>query len=248
MPHAPAVDTVQYWTGYIPSPNINAMPRFGVAVRLSDSTVLRASWAMIYAPYSAEILDAQMLGNALILPSFSVTPQMTAATNSTQSDAPVFPNTYSWFGGPPSASRNSFFAIHKMRIPHSDQEMLAIEHSFDPSTSFTASAIVSRGYSLWNVYDLNLATPARGANYGFNNAAGQNVGLFSTPVFTAVTDTNYAHIYNVDNGDSSWYAGLTAQFKRRISQNFSVEADYTWSHAIDDVGNPIGGLAGAASV
>jgi len=147
----------------------------------------------------------------------------------------------------PGYRRNSFFAVHKMRIPHSNQEMLALEHSFDPSTSLTASAIVSRGYSLWNVYDLNLAKPTRGANYGIDDVNGKNVGLFSTPIWTTVTNANYAHIYNVDNGDSSWYAGLTAQFKRRFSQNLSVEADYTWSHAIDDIGNPIGGLAGAAS-
>ena len=243
-PRAPAEDSVQYWTGYIELPNINAMPRVGAAVRINDSTVVRGSWAMIYSPYSAEVLDAQIMGNALILPGFTVTPQMTPVTGSSQTAA-IFPNTFTWFGGPPSAARNSFYGEHKLRIPHSNQEMLAIEHSFDPSTSITASGIVSRSSDLWNIDDLNLAPPTVGANYGVNNAAGQNVMEFSTPIWTQTTNANYAHIYRIENGGSASYAGLTIQLRRRMSQSLTFQADYTWSHAIDNLGNPIAGIAGS---
>ncbi len=244
-PKAPAEDAVQYWTGRIELPNINAMPRLGLAVRINDSTVVRGSWSMFYAPYSAEVLDAQILGNALILPGFTVTPQMTAASGTTQNGAVVFPNTYTWFGGPPSGSRNSFYGMHKLRMPHSNQEMVAIQHSFDPSTSLTLSAMMSKAYDLWNITDLNLVAPSKGATYGVYNAAGKGVMEFNTPIWTQLTNTNYAHIYRLENSATASYAGLTLEFRRRMLRSLSFQAAYTWSHAIDDLGNPINGIAGS---
>ena len=50
-----------------------------------------------------------------------------------------------------------------------------------------------------------------------------------TPIFGAVQQYSSAGVSN--------YNGLTASFNQRVTYGFSVQASYTWSHAIDEVSN-----------
>ncbi len=53
-----------------------------------------------------------------------------------------------------------------------------------------------------------------------------------TDVFTAVTQYTSGAVSN--------YNGLTATFTQRLTYGFSIQANYTWSHAMDEISN--GGL------
>jgi hypothetical protein len=50
-----------------------------------------------------------------------------------------------------------------------------------------------------------------------------------TPIFGAVQEYSSAGVSN--------YNGLTASFSQRMTYGFTVQASYTWSHAIDEVSN-----------
>jgi Carboxypeptidase regulatory-like domain len=78
-------------------------------------------------------------------------------------------------------------------------------------------------------YGLNAYCPPSACPNGF-------VGLPSAPANAALaTVTQY-----LSAGTSS-YNGLTVSLQRRISQGFTFNVNYTWSHALDDVSN--GGVA-----
>jgi hypothetical protein len=58
------------------------------------------------------------------------------------------------------------------------------------------------------------------------------VGLPSTP-----TDPRFSTVTEVSNPGVSNYNGLTVDFTRRVSKSLQVQANYTWSHALDDISN-----------
>jgi hypothetical protein len=57
-------------------------------------------------------------------------------------------------------------------------------------------------------------------------------GLPTTPL-----DQRFSTILEVSSPGVSNYNGLTASFTRRFSNTFQIQANYTWSHALDDVSN-----------
>ena len=57
-------------------------------------------------------------------------------------------------------------------------------------------------------------------------------GLPPVPV-----DQRFSTVTEVSNSGVSNYNGLTASFTRRVSNNLTVQANYTWSHALDDISN-----------
>ena len=65
------------------------------------------------------------------------------------------------------------------------------------------------------------------------DAAGANVGSYSTPVYTSKADSRYSKILLSENGGQSWYNGLALQLRKRMSHGISGSIAYTWAHAID---------------
>lgn len=225
LPQPTLANTRYYQTGYVNSPNVNADPHIGVAYLLGSRSVVRASFGMFHTPHSGELLDALFLGNGIYQPHVEITPS--------QSGAPLFPAVLS---AAPSGTVDLMYASAKLRNPYTKQTTLAIDRELGHGASITASYIGVRGVKLWDVVDMNLPDPTKTATYTINDANGQKVGTFTTPVWTARNDPSYAHIFQVLNGGSSWYRALTVQFRQRFGKNLSAHATYTWSHAIDDLG------------
>ena len=93
---------------------------------------------------------------------------------------------------------------------------------------------------LWTATDLNLAAPTKTETYTVDNANNQATSTFATNVYTARNDTAKAHVYQVENGGSSWYDAVAVQLRKQVARTLSVQASYTWSHSIDDVsGTPV---------
>jgi hypothetical protein len=61
-------------------------------------------------------------------------------------------------------------------------------------------------------------------------------GIYST-LPTAPADRSFATVGEYTTNGVSNYNGLTASFQRKFANNFSAGANYTWSHAMDEVSN-----------
>jgi hypothetical protein len=224
-----------YWqTGSVNSPNINADPRIGFSFLLDDSTVLRASFGMFHASHSGELIDALFLGNGVYQSGIQVNPAQTGS--------PAFPNALT-SSTIPKGALDILYASNKLRAPYNKQTTLTLERHIGHGATLSASYLSSAGVKLWTVEDLNLGSTST-AVYSVADGNGKNTGTLTLPVWTARSSSDYGHVYQVNNGGSSWYHALAIQFRKRMAHGFAAGASYTWSHAIDDVGGTLvtGGL------
>ena len=215
-------------TGHIPAENKDFAPRASISYSISDKTVIRAGYGIFFARYHGNMLDTLFLGNGRYQTSISINPS--------QPGAPVFPGILPSATGLPSGSIKLEFAAPDFRNPYTQQGTFAVEHQFGRDVALTTSYIWSRGIGLYAQRDLNLGAPGPTETYTVQNAAGANVGTYTTPVYVIGNrvDPRYSSILQVENGGQSWYNALAVQLTKRFSHGFQGQVAYTWSHAIDD--------------
>jgi hypothetical protein len=234
LPQPTEVASSYYQTATIATPNIDFAPRLSLAYQAAPRTVVRIGYGWFYEPMPGQLLDTLFLGNGIYQTSLTVNPNQTGA--------PVFPNGVSSTSIPANTT-NLMYGSSKLRNPYVRQTSLALERTLSRDTTLTVSLLHNRGYKLWSLTDINLVAPTVSKTYAVDNAAGQQVSSYTTLLWNTRNDGTHAHVYNVLNGGSSWYNAAVVELRRRMSHDLSVQATYTWSHAIDDVGGPL--VAGA---
>ena len=228
LPQPTEASTSYYETAGFSAPWLDFTPRAALAYMVNDRTVVRAGYGFYYAPFPGQLLDNLFLGNAIYQTNISVNPN--------QSGAPAFPNVVLSATKIPAGTTNVEYAVSKLRNPHMQQGNLSVEHRVGQDSTLTAGYIMSRGYRLWTSQDVNLTAPTKTETYTIDNSAGQAIGTYATSYFTARNDVNSAHVYQVDNGGSSWYDALTLQWRTKMHRDFDLWASYTWSHSTDNLG------------
>jgi hypothetical protein len=225
------VNTSYYLTGSIATPDFNLAPRFGAAYQLNQKTVLRAGYGWYYQPVSGQLMDALYVGNGIYQSNILVTPTLTGA--------PVFPNIIPNTGSIPNGSLNVAYGLTNFRQPYIQEMYLGAEREIARDTTVTLNITHDRGYRLWTTEDYSEApaySQTTTETYNIENAAGQVVGQYTTPFWSSKGNSNFAHVFQIENGGSSWYNAANLQLRKRMSHGMSVIATYTWSHAIDDMG------------
>jgi hypothetical protein len=214
-----------YQTASIASPNLDIMPRVGAAYQLNSKTTIRAGFGFFFTPFYGQLLDALYLGNAIYQTSIQITPN--------QTNAPAFPSVIG--AKIPGNTAEVMYSTSKLRNPHTEQINLGIVRELPFGTSISLNALDVRGDRLWTVSDDNLAAPTKTGTYTIDDAAGNKVGTFLLPVYTAKNDATISHAYDVQNSGSSWYDALAVALNKRLSHGLTLQAAYTWSHSIDIV-------------
>jgi hypothetical protein len=228
-PQPNLVNTSYYQTATIAAPVVDFAPRVAIALQADDRTVVRAGYSWFYAPMPGQLLDALFLGNALGQTSITVNPN--------QAGAPLFPNVLAPASAIPSGATNVMYAASKLRDPHTQQYHFAVERSLTSSTTLSVNAIRQHGFKLWTLNDVNLQNPTVSKTYSIvDSATGVQTGSYTTLLYTARNDPKSAHVYNVLNEGSSWYNAASVELRQRLWHGLSLQASYTYSHSIDDVG------------
>ncbi|MEO8592159.1 MAG: carboxypeptidase regulatory-like domain-containing protein [Candidatus Solibacter sp.] len=226
LPQPPSANKDYPDTGSIPSASKNFSPRFNLSYSPNDRTVFRLGYGIFYARIHGNLLDTLYLGSA--------NAQSVIFINNTQAGAPLFPNALSSGAGLPTGTVNLNTADRTFHNPYTQQGTLAVERQLTRDMGLTVSYIWTRGIGLFVQRDLNLANPVGPYTYLIADAAGNNVGSYSTMVFPGRRDSRYGKILQVENGAQSWYNALAVQFQRRFSHGFQAQVSYTWAHAIDN--------------
>ena len=222
-------------TGRIPEFKKGWAPRVGFAYSLDSQskTVLRAGYGMFYGRYPGGLINTLFLGNGIYQKSITLNGPADYASG------PIFPfvlpsnsTTYN----PPAGSVSLNIAASDFRNPYTQQGDIAIERQLGSDMALSVSGIWSRGLHLTSVQDINVGAPGPTVTYRINDASGNQVDSYSTPVFVLNNrvDRRYTRVNIIDSSLNSWYSALAVQLTKRYRYGVSGNVSYTWAHAIDE--------------
>ena len=232
MPY-PLKDNTNYpQTGHISSSIHNLAPRIGLAYNFDRAKmVVRASWGMFHARFPAALVYSLFTNNGVY--QTATTLQSTVAAQLTA--GPPFPNMF--FTTPTSAvgSTTIQFLNSNARTPYTEQGSFSLERPLASGITATATYLWNRGIQLLGVRDLNMGPPTGSAGYIIDDAHGNAVAGYTTPVYLTSNriDSRYQRVLQDENGVNSYYNALLLQLGKRFRYGLEGNAAYTWSHEID---------------
>jgi hypothetical protein len=224
LPEPRWVNSDYYQTGIINSPGIDFSGRFGVALAITDRTIVRAGWGMYYAPYSNSLLDNLYRGG-----------QSSITVSPNQTNAPVFPAVFPYSTSIPSGTENLVYTAGKFRNPYTRQAVVALERMLGDYTTVTLNLVHSPTTKLWSVRDLNLSAPTKKYTYSIISG-GAAVATYTSDIYTQKADPRYSHIFEIGNDSEATYKALVIQLRRQVSRAFTMHTSYTYSKATDTTG------------
>jgi hypothetical protein len=185
-------------------------PRGGLAWSLSQKTVIRAGFG-IYPNQAAYSIVTNLAQN---LPFFVTKTVNSAATLSPSfnTDNALTTNTVGTVGG------NNL--DHDFKIEYNEVWNLNLERELTPSTAFSLAYIGSRTVHADSSTVLNVPLPG----------AGTISARRPIPQLSQISDIRW-------NGWAAYHA-FTLDVKRRFTNGFLFDGNWTWSHSIDDASDP----------
>ena len=154
---------------------------------------------------------------------------------------------------PPSCTAGAGMVQHNSKIPYSEQANLEIDREIGHGLTVSAGYLWVAAHHLVRASNLNVCPPFGATadttvptiNPGIPNCAPTPAppagwpagkayfGAAGVPGGGAAYD-NAGLLYSTDNTGNSVYNGLTLQVTERAGQYFSLNANYTFSHTLDD--------------
>jgi Carboxypeptidase regulatory-like domain/TonB dependent receptor-like, beta-barrel len=200
------------------NPAGDVSPRLGIAWRLGDKTVVRASSGIYYdAPptnlwYLPLFNDGSRQGQKLSL-------------LSTDAGAPAYPNPLATgtFTGPPDVTT----VTPNFKNAYVINTSLQITRQLTDNDAITIVGVNTNGRNLLWLHNINLIPT------GTTLADGR-------PVFSKVIDATtrvnpaFNNVNEQDVGANSSYNALEINYEHRFSHGVMSSASYTWSHSISD--------------
>ncbi len=212
----------------------NISPRFGFAWSpfKSHGTVVRGSFGLFYdrIPLRALSNALESNNNGTTINSSTFT---TIALSYGQAGAPIFPSIATGYTATniPSNLRLSLSTMDPhMRNAYSEQASLEVEQQITSSSSLAVSYQHLRGQHL--LISVNLNTPTC---YATQPASGPQYPVVD-PVNLCRPNSAYANNKQYSSSADSYYDGLSVSYVQRPVRWGSYRVSYTWSKAIDNVG------------
>jgi len=221
----------------------NISPRVGFAFDAfgNGETVLRGGYGVFYARAINSTIYQALIGTGA--PGSQTNPNINPGTTC----APTFPQVVppANFGnclGAASGNATAYFFDSNFKLPQIQQADLTVEQQISKNDVFSLSWLGSWGRRLPDFVDTNLPAPTAVA-FTVNDPNHQgplpNGYTFTANAFFATSNPNkrpnpnFSSITDIFSGVNSNYEALVAQYKHRFSNYFSLDANYTWSHAMD---------------
>jgi hypothetical protein len=203
---------------------LNFGPRVGLAYQLDTKTVLRGGVGLFYGGQGALGANGRQVNNFPFNRSVTLT---AAGANPALILSNGFPaGLLQTVGAPPANANWIDWATH-FPEPTVYQWNLTLQREVARGVSLTAAYVGSSSSYLSGSYNWNASPPGTPATAPARRPIPQwnNITL----------QTPFGH---------SSYHGLNLQMEKRYAAGLTLNAAYTWSHSIDNIGEQFGGPAG----
>jgi carboxypeptidase family protein len=239
---------LQLYTSTLNIDKNNIAPRIGVAWSVTPTTVIRAGYGIFYGKTSNSTYYALRVENGIYQITYSGCGPLTKLS----ACAPLFPNVFftppgpalaAPFAGalapviqntnPPLAAQ----AVHGMtpdfQSPEVQSANVSVERELPGHISVSATYLLTRGEYLPASYDANVVPTTLTKSYDVVNSAGATQLVSTVPFYTTRLNPSTGIILNQYSVVNSWYHGLVLSFRKPLSHDVEVLANYTLSRARD---------------
>ncbi|SFS12420.1 Carboxypeptidase regulatory-like domain-containing protein [Granulicella pectinivorans] len=201
----------------------NFAPRVGLSYSPFQGTVVRLSGGMFY-----EATPTNSYYNPLYANGLTNTGNLIATLGPTTVGAPNFPNTFNNVPVSSLPTPTPFALTSKFKNEYTWNINTQVEQALGKNDALTIGYVMTNGRNLQFLRNSNVIPIPGGA------LADGRPTFSSTVSATTRYNPAFNSIRLIDIGANSSYHALITNFVHRMSGGLTLNASYTWSHAISD--------------
>ncbi len=197
-------------------------PRVGLAYSPNPATVVRLSGGVFY-----EATPTNSFYNPLYANGLTTTGNLIVTLSPTSAGAPAFPGTFTVADQAAFPTPTPYALTSRFKNEYTWNVNAQVEQKLASNDTLLLGYVRTSGRNMQFLRNSNLIDP-------IGTLADGRPIFDSTTSATTRANPAFNNIRLIDTGSNSNYNAMVVSYTHRLSANLTTNANYTWSHAIND--------------